>query len=166
MWWRISLNRAGDNMPVSRVFLTRFFQLAAERRFAEAERMLERSRNRARKNEWNKGYFRALSGILLAQRSNDDKYLFLPSINPTDEDELKKYQLDFLEHTRNIVHADYDRGFFSAWNDYIRVLLKLGRGEKGKRVNEGVEKAVESQSIQAPSHAQTEPKKTLQTRLA
>ena len=119
-------------MPVSRVFLTRFLQLVAERRFTEAERMLERSRKRVRKNEWNKGYFQALSGILLAQRSNDDRYLFLPGINPTDEDELKNYRRDFLEHTKNITHADYDRGFFSAWNDYMKVLSKLSHEKKKK----------------------------------
>ncbi|MFQ5758980.1 MAG: hypothetical protein ACE5IF_04830, partial [Candidatus Bathyarchaeia archaeon] len=123
-------------MPVSRVFITRFFQLVTERRFAEAERMLERSKKRARKNEWNKGYFQALSGILLAQRSNDDRYLFLPHINPTDENELKNHRHDFLEHTRNMIHADYDQGFFSAWNDYMRVLLKLSHGKKQEKMEE------------------------------
>ena len=142
-------------MPVSRVFTTRFFQLVAERRFAEAERMLERSSKRARKNEWNRGYFQALSGILLAQRSNDDRYLFLPSVNPTDEDELKNHRRDFLEHTRDMTHADYDRGFFSAWNDYIRVLLKLSHDKK----QEKIKKIRENQPIEAAS------KKTMQTRL-
>ena len=123
--------------------------------------MLERSEKRARKNEWNRGYFQALSGILLAQRSKNDRYLFLPHINPTDEDELKNYRRDFLEHTRDMIHADYDRGFFSAWNDYMRVLLKLSRGEKSKKV----EKTVDSQSIQAASKVQIKPKKTVQTRL-
>lgn len=123
--------------------------------------MLERSKERARKNDWNKGYFQALSGILLAQRSNDDRYLFLPHINPTDEDELKNYRRDFLEHTRNMTHADYDRGFFSAWNDYMRVLLKLSHGKK----QEKMEKIQEDQPVQVTSKAQIKPKKTVQTRL-
>ena len=148
-------------MPVSRVFITRFLKLVAERRFAEAERMLERSGKRARKNEWNRGYFQALSGILLAQRSNDDRYLFLPSINPTDEDELKNYRRDFLEHTRDMTHADYDRGFFSAWNDYMKVLLKLSHDKK----QEKMEEIRENQPVQATPKAQTKSKKTVQTRL-
>jgi len=143
-------------MPVSRVFVTRFFQLVAERRFAEAERVLERSRRRARKNEWNKGYFQALSGILLAQRSDDDRYLFLPQINPTDEEELRSYRRDFQEHARNMIHADYDRGFFSAWSDYIKVLLKLRHNKK----QEKTEEIQDEQSLQA-AHT-----KTVQTRLA
>ena len=148
-------------MPVSRVFITRFFQLVAERRFAEAERMLERSRKKVRKNEWNKGYFQALSGILLAQRSNDDRYLFLPHMNPTDKGELKNYRRDFLEHTKNMMHADYDRGFFSAWNDYTRLLLKLSHDRKQEKKRE----IQENQPPQAASKAQIEPKKTVQTRL-
>jgi hypothetical protein len=152
-------------MPVSRVLITRFFQLVTERQFAEAERMLERSKKRARKNEWNEGYFQALSGILLAQRSNDHRYLFLPHINPTEEDELKNYRRDFLEHTRNVIHGDYDRGYFSAWNDYIRLLLKLSRGEKSKKVKRKVQKADKSQSTQTTSKVQVKPKKTAQTRL-
>ncbi len=148
-------------MPVSRVFLTRFFQLVAERRFTEAERMLERSRKRARKNEWNKGYFQALSGILLAQRTNDDRYLFLPSINPTDEDELKNYRHDFLEHTRNITHADYDRGFFSAWNDYMKVLSKLSHEKKKKKIEE-----IRESQPQQTAELQIEYQKTVQTKLA
>ncbi|NIP67185.1 hypothetical protein GWN63_04095 [Candidatus Bathyarchaeota archaeon] len=117
-------------MPVSRVFITRFFQLLAERRFAEAERMLQRSRNRARKNEWNKGYFQALSGLLLAQRSHNGSYLFLPNLDTTNQEELKKHQQDFLQHTRKMTHTDYDRGFFSAWNDYLKTLLQLTTDEE------------------------------------
>ncbi len=127
--------------------------------------MLERSKKRARKNEWNKGYFQALSGILLAQKSNDDRYLFLPGINPTNKNELESYRRDFSEHTRDMVHADYDRGFFSAWNDYVKVLLKLSHGEKSKKVKRKVEKTVDDQSTQVASEVQIKPKTTVQTKL-
>ncbi|UCC33536.1 MAG: hypothetical protein JSW53_00580 [Candidatus Bathyarchaeota archaeon] len=148
-------------MPVSRVFITRFFQLVKERRFAEAERMLERSRKRARKNEWNRGYFEALLGILLAQKSSVDRYLFLPQVDPSDEQELKNYRRDFQEHTRNAIHADYDRGFFSAWTDYMGVLLKLSHGKK----REKRESVREKQPVQAISSVQIKPRTTVQTRL-
>lgn len=147
-------------MPVSRVFVTSFLKLVAERRFAEAERMLERSRTKARKNEWNRGYFEALSGILLAQKSNNDRYLFLPTINPTDEKELKDYRRDFQEHVKNVIHADYDRGFFSAWSDYVKVLLKLHQGKKPTK-----KKMLEVQPPQVEAKVQIKPRKTVQARL-
>lgn len=123
--------------------------------------MLERSKNRARKNEWNKGYFQALSGILLAQRSNDDRYLFLPSINPTNDEELESLRRDFLEHTRSMTHADYDRGFFSAWSDYVRVLQKFSSDKKQEN-----KKIREKQRVEVKSEVEIKAKKTVQTSLA
>jgi len=118
-------------MPISRVFVTRFFQLVTNRRFAEAERVLERIKLKVQETEWNRGYFQALNGILLAQKSNDDQYAFLSNLNFENESELKKYRRDFLKEARSKIHADYDRGFFLAWADYLRVSIKL-RGNPDK----------------------------------
>jgi|GEM_PF-167156 len=112
-------------MPISPAFVTRFFQLAAKRQFAEAERILERLKEKIQKTRWNKGYFRALQGILLAQKSNNDRYAFLSNMHPTTEEELKNHRREFLRHAKDRFHADYDRGFFSAWADYMRVLSKM-----------------------------------------
>ena len=120
-------------MPISRVFVTRFFQLVTGRRFAEAERILERIRLRVQETEWNRGYFQSLNGILLAQKSNDDQYAFLPNLDFNDEDELKKYRREFLKQARNKIHADYDRGFFSAWADYMRVSIKMRKNPKASK---------------------------------
>ncbi len=110
-------------MPISRVFVTRFFQLVTRRRFAEAERVLERIKLKIQETEWNRGYFEALSGILLTQKSNDE-YAFLQNMDPNDDNELKKYRREFLKQSRNKIHADYDRGFFSAWADYMRISIR------------------------------------------
>jgi hypothetical protein len=111
-------------MPISRVFVTRFFQLATRRRFAEAERVLERIKLKVQETEWNRGYFEALNGILLTQKSNDE-YAFLSNLDLNNEDELKKHRREFLKQSRNKIHADYDRGFFSAWADYMRVSIRI-----------------------------------------
>jgi len=111
-------------MPISRVFVTRFFQLVTRRRFAEAERVLERIKLKIQETEWNRGYFQALNGILLTQKSNDE-YAFLPNIDLNNEDELKKYRREFLKQSRDKIHADYDRGFFTAWADYMRISIKM-----------------------------------------
>lgn len=111
-------------MPISLAFVTRFFQLVTRRRFAESERILERLKEKASKTEWNRGYFRALYGILLAQRSNYP-YVFLSSLDFSDKDKLRNYRREFLKHAKNRLHSDYDRGFFSAWADYMRILSKM-----------------------------------------
>ncbi|HDQ05842.1 MAG TPA: hypothetical protein ENN36_03855 [Candidatus Bathyarchaeota archaeon] len=105
-------------MPISKMFVVRFFQLVNSRRFAEAERVLERIRQKTNETEWNSGYIHALDGILLAQKSGDS-YSLIKNVNFEDENELKKFRKDFLREYKNKIHADYDRGFFAAWADYM-----------------------------------------------
>lgn len=159
-------------MPISRVFVTRFFQLVTNRRFAEADRVLERVKLKVQETEWNRGYFQALQGIILAKKSNDDQYVFLSNVNPSNEDELKHYRRDFLKYTKDKLHADYDRGFFSAWADYMRVLVKLKDAERknAKMKNNQVsrrnrEKTTKHKSTQPLVEEKTMPKKIIQTKL-
>jgi hypothetical protein len=112
-------------MPIPSIYVTRFFQLVTARRFAEAERVLLRLRQKIPITEWNTGYFQALRGMLLAQKSNDDRYIFLANLNLKNQDELQRYRREFLRHAKNKLHADYDRGYFTAWASYMRVLQKL-----------------------------------------
>lgn len=107
-------------MPISKMFVVRFFQLIKGRRFAEAERILERIRNKTNETEWNSGYLHALDGILLAQKSSDS-YAFIKKLDFEDEKELKNFRKDFLAEYKNKIHSDYDRGFFAAWADYMLI---------------------------------------------
>lgn len=110
-------------MPISKIFVVRFFQLVKGRRFAEAERVLERVRLKTNETEWNSGYLHALDGILLAQKSGDS-YAFIKNVNFDDEKDLKKFRKEFLNEYKNKIHADYDRGFFAAWADYMLISKK------------------------------------------
>jgi len=110
---------------IPKIYVTRFFQLVTNRQFAEAERILERLKQKMQMSERNRGYFQALYGMLLAHRNNDDRYAFLSNLNIKDQKELHAYRREFLRQSENRLHADYDRGFFSAWADYMRILPKL-----------------------------------------
>jgi len=104
--------------------------------------VFERLRENVQKTEWNRGYLQALHGMLLAQKLNDDRYVFILNANLNDEKELKKYRNDFLKHAKNMLHADYDRGFFSAWAEYMRVLIKMKPEEtQSKETGKAAEKA-------------------------
>jgi hypothetical protein len=111
-------------MPVPQALVTRYFQLVADRQFTEAERELERLKQKMQKTEWNRGYFRALFGMLLSQKSND-VYSFLSKLDLTDKAVLHSYRREFLDETRNGLHGDFDRGFFSAWADCMRTVARL-----------------------------------------
>ena len=126
-------------MPISKIFVVRFFQLLKGRRFAESERVLERIRQKTNKTEWNSGYLHALDGIILAQKSNDS-YSFIKNLNFEDEKELKKNRKEFLKEYKNKIHSDYDRGFFAAWADYMLISVKeLANPETPKKPKENKE---------------------------
>ena len=136
-------------MPISKIFVVRFFQLVKGRRFAEAERVLERIRLKTNETEWNSGYLHALDGILLAQKSTDS-YAFLKKVNFNDEKDLKKFRKEFLKEYKNKIHADYDRGFFAAWADYMLISKKsLANPETAKKPNETKEEDSKQQTEQA-----------------
>ena len=97
-------------MPISKMFVVRFIQLLKGRRFAEAERVLERIKESTNTTEWNTGYIQALDGIILSQKSNDS-YAFLSNIDLDDPKQLRKNRKEFLKEYKNKVHSDYDRAF-------------------------------------------------------
>jgi hypothetical protein len=113
-------------MPVPSALVTRYFQLVVNRQFAEAKRELERIKQKMHKTEWNRGYFRALYGMLLARRSNNnDSYAFFSKLDLNDKAALHGYRREFLDHVKNRLHGDFDRGFFSALADCMRVLSRI-----------------------------------------
>ncbi len=119
-------------MPIPLALITRLFQLVSERKFTEAERVLERIMVRMKKGEqqdFNRGYLEALSGIVLTYRSGSESYEFFSSLNLEDTDALKKHYRDFLNQTKSRFHADYDRGYFSALADYMRVALRTAQSK-------------------------------------
>jgi hypothetical protein len=120
----------GVEMPVPSALVTRFFQLILNKQFAEAERELERLKQKMHKTEWNRGYFRALYGMLLVRRSNNnDSYAFFAKLDLNDKEALQAYRREFLNHVKNRLHGEFDRGFFAAWADFARVAGKLNINE-------------------------------------
>ena len=124
------IRRFEGGLTVPLVHITRLFQLVSERKFAEAERTLERITARMKKSgerEFNKGYLKALDGIILTSRSGSETYEFFGNLDLNDIGALKKHHKDFLQNAKSRFHADYDRGYFSALADYMRVVLKTAR---------------------------------------
>src|SRR3990170_3914985 len=101
-------------------------QLLEKNQFAKIEREVERFKLKNQKTEWNRGYFRALYGMTLARKSNsNDSYAFFSHLDLSDKKALDTYRREFLAHVQNGLHGDFDRGYFSAWTDCMRVLARL-----------------------------------------
>ena len=112
-------------MPMPKTLVTRYFQLIINRKFTEGLRELERINSKMQKTEWNRGYYQALYGMYLSPKNINDNYSFFSKFSFSDIPTIQKYRREFLEHTRNGLHADYDRGYFSAWAGCMRVIIKM-----------------------------------------
>jgi hypothetical protein len=112
-------------MPIAQALVTRYFQLIVGRQFAEAERELERVKQKMQKTDWNRGYFRALYGMYLSRKNATDDYAFFSKLDLSDKVALNSYRKEFLAHMGNGLHADFDRGYFSAWADCMRIVSRM-----------------------------------------
>ena len=89
-----------------------------------------------------------LNGILLSTKMNNDNYSLLSKINPKDGKTLKEYRKEFLKQVNNRLREDYDKGFFSAWADYTRILIRMRKQEEAaKKVNKPSIKKLEKGQI-------------------
>lgn len=126
-------------MPIAQALVTRYFQLIVSRQFAEAERELERVKQKMQKTEWNRGYFRALFGMYLSRKSAADEYAFFSKIDLSDKVALNDYRKEFLNHMGNGLHGDFDRGYFSAWADCMRIISRMDIAAPEKPAEEQAE---------------------------
>lgn len=136
-------------MPVPQALVTRFFQLIVNRQFTEAERELERLKQKMHKTEWNRGYFRALYGMYLSRKTNGDAYAFFPRLDLSDRAALHAFKREFLDHVGSKVHGDFDRGFFSAWADCMRVLSRMEIPNMNSAADNGQLQTLKSDKSQA-----------------
>ncbi len=63
--------------------------------------------------------------MYLSQKTSGDSYAFFSKLDLSDKASLHIYRREFLDHTHNGLHGDFDRGYFSAWADCMRVLTRL-----------------------------------------
>jgi hypothetical protein len=111
-------------MSLPKTLVTRYFQLINNRQFTEAQRELQRIKEKITRTEWNRGYYRALLGMLLAQKHNGNQYTFLANLNSADRQTLKQHRNELQAKTESRFAEDYDRGYFTAWTDYLKLLLR------------------------------------------
>ena len=105
-----------------RVLTTRYLHLLNERKMSEAEKVLEKIKEGLKPAPWHRGYYNALEGMAVALKSKDSRYLYISRIDPKDKKRLDKLQREFSQQSRSFLQDDFDKGYFTAWLEYIRVL--------------------------------------------
>lgn len=112
---------------------SKYFRTIAERQIKDGEVEFDRVSLSLDDSEWNKGYLKALEGLLITFRTNNSKNLYLQRKELEDQKMRKKFKEELKKHSNNELHADYDRGFFSALMDYFTVTEK---GKSSRRSKE------------------------------
>jgi hypothetical protein len=100
-----------------------------ERRISDAEKELDAIRTTIPGTEAAKGFLKGLEGLLLTAKSTDDRYLYLAKIDKTPT-KLRTLRREFAAQGTNVLHSDYDRGFFLALETYMRRLERLNNPEQ------------------------------------
>ena len=96
------------------------------RAWTDAEKELDGIRQKAENALWYKGYVKALEGLLLTYRTNDDKYIYLPRVLANrGEESINQLRKEFGEFAANEIHGEYDRGYFKALEDYVFLLSSV-----------------------------------------
>ncbi|MEM1515278.1 MAG: hypothetical protein QXH24_04420 [Candidatus Bathyarchaeia archaeon] len=104
--------------------LNEFFKAVLNKKFGDAERILQEIVERVgADSEFKRGFMQGLKGILNMYRLND-QYTFLNTLNLTDVNTLREYYDDFLENLKKRLRTDYDRGYFLALAKYLYFCLK------------------------------------------
>jgi hypothetical protein len=98
-----------------------YFYAVSQKNFSEALRELNQIEIDLSASEWQKGYFNALQGMLIALRS-DTRYAYIKRIGEKDRQTITKLRRGFSYQAEDPLQTDFDRGFFSAWTDYLRAL--------------------------------------------
>ena len=130
--------------------VNKFLQFLGDRAWTDAEKELDTIRQKSENTQWSRGYVKALEGLLLTYRNDDDKYIYLPkafaSKNAENTEALRK---DFAEFSANELHGEYDRGFFKALEDYVALIgpskPPQSSGQSAETINDSQRKLTNGQ---------------------
>jgi len=122
---RKTRQKDGDRQSptIPKLEVNKFLQQVEQRAWTDAEKELDNIRQKSDGGQWSRGYVKALEGLLLTFRGNDDKYIYLPKILSSSTPEVvTELKSEFTQFSASDIHGDYDRGFFKALEDYLSLV--------------------------------------------
>src|SRR6266702_5093037 len=123
---RLSGVDSGGRNVIPQVPVNKFLEYVETRAWTDAEKELDIIRQKSDNSQWSRGYVKALEGLMLSYRNNDDKYIFLPKVLANrPEDAINNFKKEFSEFAANELHGEYDRGYFKALEDYFTLLANM-----------------------------------------
>ncbi len=146
-----------DGPVIPQLSVTKYFQSVEERAWTDAEKELDNIRQKAEENQWSRGYIKALEGLMLTYKSNDDKHLYLPKALTNRSDEsIQSLHKEFIEFSSDELHGEYDRGYFKALEEYLAALKAQKGADPGRQ--QSLQETITVEETQASRETKNERK--------
>jgi hypothetical protein len=111
---------------IQQASINKYLQHVGQRAWTDAEKELDTIKQKSDSTQWSRGYVKALEGLMLTYRNDDDKYIYLPkTLANRSGPENEALRKEFAEFAVNEIHGEYDRGFFKALEDYLSQVATL-----------------------------------------
>jgi len=111
---------------IQQASINKYLQHVGQRAWTDAEKELDAIKQKSDSTQWSRGYVKALEGLMLTYRNDDDKYIYLPkTLTNKSGPENEALRKEFAEFAVNEIHGEYDRGFFKALEDYLSQVATL-----------------------------------------
>lgn len=100
-----------------------YFHLLLKREITPAERLLERIEKNLQDSDLEKGYLTALKGILVSVRTKSSSDSLAHQVIG-DRKKASSVIKDFNKRSKTRWETDFDKGYFTAWKDYLKIIIK------------------------------------------
>src|SRR3989442_15536422 len=141
---RLSGVDSGGRNVIPQVPVNRFLEYVETRAWTDAEKELDIIRQKSDNSQWSRGYVKALEGLMLTYRNDDDKYIYLPkTLTNKSGPENEALRKEFEEFAANEIHGEYDRGFFKALEDYLSQVATLRPAQESAEQEKTTTEAVQ-----------------------
>jgi len=129
---------------IQQASINKYLQHVGQRAWTDAEKELDTIKQKSDSTQWSRGYVKALEGLMLTYRNDDDKYIYLPkTLTNKSGPENEALRKEFAEFAANEIHGEYDRGFFKALEDYLSQVATLRPAQESAEQEKTTTEAVQ-----------------------
>jgi len=111
------------DFPLSAEKTSEFFGHISNDSKQNAKEILSQCKDTSIGSEWTQGYLDALKGMVNSLGAGSPYVPFLLRLREKDVDSIRNVRKEFAERMEKPFICDYDCGFFTAWIQYLSVLL-------------------------------------------
>src|SRR5438128_845165 len=93
---------SGGPKVIPQVPVNKFLEQVEATAWTDEEKELDIIRQKSDNSQWSRGYVKALEGLMLTYRNNNDKYIFLPKVLASrTEETIGSLKKEFFELAQN-----------------------------------------------------------------